>query len=42
LYSFVAGPDGCTVLNFRPTGDFGYIPKDELIKRQQSARETAR
>jgi mannose-6-phosphate isomerase-like protein (cupin superfamily) len=41
LYSFVAGPDGCTVLNFRPTGDFGYIPKDELIKRQKAAQETS-
>ena len=36
LYSFRAGPGGCRFLNFRPTGEYGYIPKDELLARRTS------
>jgi quercetin dioxygenase-like cupin family protein len=32
LYSFVAGPDGCTFLNFRPRADSSYIPKSDFVR----------
>jgi quercetin dioxygenase-like cupin family protein len=32
LYAFVAGPDGCTFLNFRPRADSSYIPKSEFVR----------
>lgn len=31
LYGFVAGPEGCTFLNFRPRADTTYITKAELL-----------
>lgn len=34
LYSFTAGPEGARFLNFRPTGEYGYIPKEELLTRR--------
>lgn len=43
LYSFDAGPEGLTVLNFRGTPDRGGITKEELLerKRQEKSREPA-
>ena len=31
LYAFVAGPDGCTFLNFRPRVDSSYITRAEFV-----------
>jgi hypothetical protein len=38
LYSFQAGPQGLTYLNFRPTIDFGAISKDEFLARRFEAQ----
>ena len=35
LYAFVAGPDGCTFLNFRPHADTTYITRDELVRNSK-------
>ncbi len=37
LYAFVAGPDGCTFLNFRPRADSSYIPKSEFTRHASGA-----
>jgi hypothetical protein len=38
LYGFRVGPEGVTFLNFRPTGDYAHISKEEfLAKRKGSA-----
>jgi quercetin dioxygenase-like cupin family protein len=31
LYAFVAGPEGCTFLNFRPRVDSSYITRAEFV-----------
>jgi quercetin dioxygenase-like cupin family protein len=41
LYSFTAGADGATFLNFRPRGGSGVVFKDEFVQaRQQDASQT--
>jgi hypothetical protein len=35
LYSFQAGPEGLTFLNFRSTIDFGKISKDDFLARRR-------
>lgn len=37
LYAFVAGPEGCTFLNFRPRVDSSYITRAEFVSGAQSA-----
>jgi hypothetical protein len=38
LYSFQAGPEGLTFLNFRPTIDFGKISKDDFLARRRETQ----
>jgi quercetin dioxygenase-like cupin family protein len=41
LYSFQAGPEGLTFLNFRPTYHSAVILKDELMERRRQAQTTS-
>ena len=35
LYGFVAGPEGCRFLNFRPRADGSYIPRAEFADQNR-------
>ncbi len=40
LYSFQAGPEGLTFLNFRPTKSHGAITKDEFMAMRSEKKES--
>jgi quercetin dioxygenase-like cupin family protein len=34
LYGFTTGPEGCSFLNFRPTGKVGYLDKEQFMAQR--------